>query len=161
MQRAAHGGADAPASGVFVFTHDSIGLGEDGPTHRAVEHAASLRLIPNMDVWRPRDTVETLVAWEHAIERRDGPTALLRSRQSVPFLRAKADADAVRRGGYALSEAAGGARKARAVLIATGSEAPPAVQAQGQLVQAGVPVRVVSIPSDQGLRPPGQGVELV
>jgi len=132
---------------VFVFTHDSIGLGEDGPTHQAVEHAASLRLIPNMDVWRPCDTVETLVAWAHAIERRDGPTSLLLSRQSVPFLRAGADAAAVRRGGYVFSEAAGGARRARAVLIATGSEVPLAVQAQAQLAQAGVAVRVVSMPS--------------
>ena len=132
---------------VFVFTHDSIGLGEDGPTHQAVEHAASLRLIPNMDVWRPCDTVETLIAWAHAIERRDGPTSLLLSRQAVPFLRRRADAEAVRRGGYVLSEAAGGVRQARAVLIATGSEVPLAVQAQEQLAQAGVPVRVVSIPS--------------
>ena len=132
---------------VFVFTHDSIGLGEDGPTHQAVEHAASLRLIPNMDVWRPCETVETLVAWAHAVERRDGPTSLLLSRQPVPFLRATADAGAVRRGGYVFSEAAGGARKARAVLIATGSEVPLAVRAQAQLAQAGVAVRVVSIPS--------------
>ena len=70
---------------IFVFTHDSIGLGEDGPTHQAVEHAASLRLIPNMDVWRPCDTVESVVAWAAAIERRDGPSALLFSRQNVPF----------------------------------------------------------------------------
>ena len=132
---------------VFVFTHDSIGLGEDGPTHQAVEHAASLRLIPNMDVWRPCDAVETLVAWAHAVERRDGPTSLLLSRQSLPFLRTTAGAEAVRRGGYVFSEAAGGPRKARAVLIATGSEVPLAVQAQAQLAQSGVPVRVVSMPS--------------
>jgi len=132
---------------VFVFTHDSIGLGEDGPTHQAVEHAASLRLIPNMDVWRPCDAVETLVAWAHAVERRDGPTSLLLSRQSLPFLRTTAGAEAVRRGGYVFSEAAGGVRKARAVLIATGSEVPLAVQAQAQLAQSGVPVRVVSMPS--------------
>jgi transketolase len=132
---------------VFVFTHDSIGLGEDGPTHQAVEHAASLRLMPNMDVWRPCDTVETLVAWAHALERRDGPTSLLLSRQAVPFLRQAADAAAVRRGGYVFSEARGGAGKARAVLIATGSELPLAVQAQRRLAAAGVPVRVVSMPS--------------
>ena len=132
---------------VFVFTHDSIGLGEDGPTHQAVEHAAALRLIPNMDVWRPCDTVETLLAWAHAVERRDGPTSLLLSRQSVPFLRTRADQAAVRRGGYVFSEAAGGAGRARAVLIATGSEVPLAVQAQDRLAQAGVPVRVVSMPS--------------
>ncbi len=132
---------------VFVFTHDSIGLGEDGPTHQAVEHAASLRLIPNMDVWRPCDVVETLLAWAHAVERRDGPTSLLLSRQSVPFLRERADADAVRRGGYVFKEAAGGLRKASAVLMATGSEVPLAVQAQARLAQAGVHVRVVSMPS--------------
>ena len=132
---------------VFVFTHDSIGLGEDGPTHQAVEHAASLCLIPNMDVWRPCDVVETLLAWAHAVERRDGPTSLLLSRQSVPFLRERADADAVRRGGYVFKEAAGGLRKASAVLMATGSEVPLAVQAQARLAQAGVHVRVVSMPS--------------
>ena len=132
---------------IFVFTHDSIGLGEDGPTHQAVEHAASLRLIPNMDVWRPCDTVETLIAWEAAIERRDGPTSLLLSRQSVPFLRAAADEAAIRRGGYIFSEAAGGPGRARAVVIATGSELPIAVQAQKQLAEQGIAVRVVSIPS--------------
>ncbi len=132
---------------LFVFTHDSIGLGEDGPTHQAVEHAASLRLIPNMDVWRPCDTVETLVAWGAAIERRDGPTSLLLSRQSVAFLRASTDVAAIRRGGYVFSEAAGGAGRARAVLIATGSELPIAVQAQQQLAEQGIAVRVVSLPS--------------
>jgi transketolase len=132
---------------IFVFTHDSIGLGEDGPTHQAVEHAASLRLIPNMDVWRPCDTVETLVAWGAAIERRDGPTSLLLSRQSVPYLRASDDVAAIRRGGYVFSEAAGGASRARAVLIATGSELPLAVQAQQQLAEQGIAVRVVSLPS--------------
>jgi transketolase len=133
---------------VFVFTHDSIGLGEDGPTHQAVEHAASLRLIPNMDVWRPCDTVETLVSWQAAIERTDGPASLLLSRQALAFVaspeRAAAD---VARGGYVLSEAAGGAKRARAVIIATGSEVPLAVDAQKQLAAAGVPVRVVSMPS--------------
>jgi transketolase len=132
---------------IFVFTHDSIGLGEDGPTHQAVEHAASLRLIPGMDVWRPCDTVETLIAWEAAIERRDGPTSLLLSRQSVPFLRASADEAAIRRGGYVFSEAAGGPGRARAVVIATGSEVPIAMQAQKQLAEQGIAVRVVSIPS--------------
>jgi transketolase len=132
---------------IFVFTHDSIGLGEDGPTHQAVEHAASLRLIPNMDVWRPCDTVETLVAWGAAIERRDGPSSLLLSRQSVAFLRAAADEAAIRRGGYVFSEAAGGADRARAVLIATGSEMPIAMQAQKQLAEEGIAVRVVSMPS--------------
>jgi transketolase len=132
---------------IFVFTHDSIGLGEDGPTHQAVEHAASLRLIPNMDVWRPCDTVETLVAWESAIERRDGPTSLLLSRQSVPFLRASADQATTRRGGYVFSEAEGGAARARAVVIATGTEVSIAMQAQRQLAEQGIAVRVVSIPS--------------
>jgi transketolase len=132
---------------VFVFTHDSIGLGEDGPTHQAVEHAASLRLIPHLDVWRPADTVETLVAWAAAIERRDGPAALLLSRQNVAFVAAATrSADDVRRGAYVLADAAGGA-KPRAVLIATGSEVPLAVEAQAALAAAGVPVRVVSMPS--------------
>ncbi len=130
---------------IFVFTHDSIGLGEDGPTHQSVEHAASLRLIPNMDVWRPCDTVEALVAWGAAIERRNGPASLLFSRQAVAFVRSAADAAAVARGGYVLSEAAGG--RPRAVIIATGSEVPLAVDAQKQLAAQGVPVRVVSMPS--------------
>ena len=105
---------------IYVFTHDSIGLGEDGPTHQPIEHAASLRLIPNLDVWRPCDTVESALAWAAAIERRDGPTALLYSRQNVPFVaRTPAAIAEVRRGGYVLAEAQG---TARAVLIATGSE---------------------------------------
>src|SRR5256885_1680257 len=132
---------------IFVFTHDSIGLGEDGPTHQAVEHAASLRLIPNMDVWRPCDTVETLIAWAAAIERRDGPTSLLLSRQSVAFLRGSADEAAIRRGGYVFCEAPGAPGGARAVVIATGSELPIAMQAQQQLEQRGIAVRVVSMPS--------------
>ena len=132
---------------IFVFTHDSIGLGEDGPTHQSVEHAASLRLIPNMDLWRPCDTVETLVAWGAAAMRSDGPTCLLFSRQAVPFVRTATDMGAIRRGAYVLSEAAGGVAKARAVIIATGSELPLAVDAQKALAAAGVPVRVVSMPS--------------
>ena len=133
---------------VFVFTHDSIGLGEDGPTHQAVEHAASLRLIPNMDVWRPCDTAETLTAWAAAIERADGPSCLLLSRQAVPYVAAgeRTERD-IARGGYVLSEAAGGLARAKAVIIATGSEVPLAVEAQKQLAAAGLPVRVVSIPS--------------
>jgi transketolase len=131
---------------VYVFTHDSIGLGEDGPTHQAVEHAASLRLIPHLDVWRPADTVETLVAWSAAVERRDGPTALLLSRQNVAFHGDPArDAPRIRRGAYVLAEPAAG--RARAVIIATGSELPLAVEAQRVLAAAGVPVRVVSMPS--------------
>jgi len=131
---------------VYVLTHDSIGLGEDGPTHQPIEHAASLRLIPNMQVWRPCDTVETAVAWAAALERRDGPTSLLLTRQNVPFVkREPQQIEAIRRGGYVLSEAAGGA--ARAVVIATGSEVALALAAQKLLAQDGVPVRIVSMPS--------------
>ncbi|MGB2818277.1 MAG: transketolase [Burkholderiaceae bacterium] len=132
---------------VFVFTHDSIGLGEDGPTHQAVEHVASLRLIPNMDVWRPADTAETLVAWAAAIERTDGPTSLALSRQAVPFTPRDVDAGAIRRGAYVLAEAPGGSKKAQAVLIATGSEVVLAVEAQKALAGQGIAVRVVSMPS--------------
>ncbi len=130
---------------IHVFTHDSIGLGEDGPTHQAVEHAASLRLIPNMDVWRPCDTVETLVAWAESLARRDGPSSLLLSRQPVAFVRETAQAESIARGAYVLREAPGG--PARALLIATGSEVPLAVEAQARLADQGVPVRVVSMPS--------------
>ncbi|MGE5713333.1 MAG: transketolase [Betaproteobacteria bacterium] len=132
---------------IYVFTHDSIGLGEDGPTHQAVEHASSLRLVPNLDVWRPADPVETLVAWAAALERREGPTSLLLSRQNVAYVAKERDVSDVRRGAYVLAEAAGGARRARAVLIATGSELPLAVEAQRVLEASGVPVRVVSMPS--------------
>jgi len=128
---------------VFVFTHDSIGLGEDGPTHQAVEHVASLRLIPNMDVWRPCDTVETAVAWRAALERKDGPTSLALSRQNVAFTkRSPETVAAVARGGYVLSDA----DKPRAVVIATGSEVPLALAAQKTLAESGIAVRVVSMP---------------
>jgi transketolase len=127
---------------VFVFTHDSIGLGEDGPTHQAVEHVSSLRLIPRMDVWRPCDTVETTVAWAAAIERKDGPTSLALSRQNVPFVKRSPEAiAAIRRGGYVLSDAPG----ARAVVLATGSEVGLALAAQKALGEEGIPVRVVSM----------------
>jgi len=136
---------------IFVFTHDSIGLGEDGPTHQAVEHAASLRLIPNMEVWRPCDTVETLVAWACALERHGkanaGPTSLLLSRQAVAFVAGERDMAPIRMGAYVLSEAGGGFKNARAVLIATGSEVPLAVEAQKTLAEQGIAVRVVSMPS--------------
>jgi transketolase len=132
---------------IYVFTHDSIGLGEDGPTHQSVEHAASLRLIPNMDVWRPCDTVEALVAWAESLRRTSGPASLLSSRQAVAFLRNDADAATIARGAYVFSEAPGGLKKARAVIIATGSEVPMAIEAQKQLAEAGLPVRVVSMPS--------------
>jgi transketolase len=128
---------------IFVFTHDSIGLGEDGPTHQAVEHLASLRLIPNMDLWRPCDTVETAIAWTHAIERKDGPTALALSRQNVAFAQRSPEAiAAAARGGYVLSEAA----NPKAVIIATGSEVPIALAAQKTLAEAGIAARVVSMP---------------
>jgi transketolase len=131
------------ARNIFVFTHDSIGLGEDGPTHQAVEHVASLRLIPHMDVWRPCDTVETAVAWAAAIERKDGPTCLALSRQSLPFVARAAEAvGAIRRGGYVLADAAG----ARVAILATGSEVSIALAAQKELAQAGIPARVVSMP---------------
>ena len=128
---------------VYVFTHDSIGLGEDGPTHQPVEHAASLRLIPGLDVWRPADAYETALAWAAAIERRDGPTALLLSRQNLAQ-GPRIDAGDVARGGYVLAEADQG--PARAVIIATGSEVQLALQARERLQQAGLPVRVVSMP---------------
>jgi transketolase len=127
---------------IYVFTHDSIGLGEDGPTHQPVEHATSLRIIPNLDVWRPADTVETAVAWGAALARRDGPTALLLSRQNLPCARHE-NLDGVQRGGYVLQDAAA----PRAVLIATGSEVQLALAAQKRLAEAGIAVRVVSMPS--------------
>lgn len=138
---------------VHVFTHDSIGLGEDGPTHQSIEHAASLRLIPNLSVWRPCDTTETAVAWGSAVSRpasigmtvRDGgPTALLLSRQNLPFVPRDADTvQAIARGGYVLRDA----ERARAVIIATGSEVALALDAQAQLAKEGIAVRVVSMPS--------------
>ncbi len=129
---------------LHVFTHDSIGLGEDGPTHQPVEHAASLRMIPGLDVWRPADPVESALAWAGAIERRDGPTALLFSRQALPFItRSDAQLAAIRRGGYVLRDAA----EALAVIIATGSELSLALAARDLLAADGVSVRVVSMPS--------------
>ena len=130
---------------VFVYTHDSIGLGEDGPTHQPVEHAATLRLLPNMDVWRPCDTYESTVAWTAAIERRDGPTSLLFSRQNLPFQkRSEQQLADVARGGYILSEAASALQ---AVIIATGSEVALALAAQKLLAAENIAVRVVSMPS--------------
>jgi transketolase len=128
---------------IFVFTHDSIGLGEDGPTHQSVEHAAALRLIPGMDVWRPCDTVESAAAWIAAIERGDGPTTLLFTRQNVPFQKRDAHTiAAIRRGGYVLSDA----QEPKAVIIATGSEVQLAMGAKKKLGEEGVAVRVVSMP---------------
>ena len=130
---------------LFVFTHDSIGLGEDGPTHQPVEQTATLRYIPNMDVWRPCDTVESTIAWAHSIERRDGPSTLIFSRQNLPFQkRDTATIQLIDKGGYILSEAAEGAPKA--VIIATGSEVSLAMMAQKALAENGIHVRVVSMP---------------
>lgn len=137
---------------IHVFTHDSIGLGEDGPTHQSIEHAASLRLIPNLDVWRPADTAETAVAWSVALSNRNRPTALLLSRQNLPSLSVLAprrDLGDISRGAYVLSEpaAAGLKKKAQAVIIATGSEVQLALKAQRLLADKKVAVRVVSMPS--------------
>ena len=133
------------AGSIFVYTHDSIGLGEDGPTHQPIEQAATLRYIPNMEVWRPCDTCETTVAWLAAVERRDGPTSLLLSRQNLPFqTRSAAQISLIESGGYVLSEAAGSA--ARVILIATGSEVGLAMQAQKRLQEEGIATRVVSMP---------------
>jgi transketolase len=133
---------------IHVFTHDSIGLGEDGPTHQSVEHAAALRLIPNLDVWRPCDTAETTIAWGCAIENTTRPSALLLSRQNLPYA-PKAGLDEIAKGAYVLAEPTevGLKKKAQAVLIATGSEVQLALHAQAALAQSGVAVRVVSMPS--------------
>ncbi|AEG94892.1 transketolase [Ramlibacter tataouinensis] len=133
---------------IHVFTHDSIGLGEDGPTHQSIEHASSLRLIPQLDVWRPCDTAETAVAWAVALQNANRPTALLLSRQNLPYA-PKAGLEDISRGAYVLAEAAevGLARKPQAVIIATGSEVQLALKAQEQLAAQGVAVRVVSMPS--------------
>lgn len=140
---------------VHVFTHDSIGLGEDGPTHQSIEHAASLRLIPNLAVWRPCDTTETAVAWGAAVERpasigmdvhAGGPTALLLSRQNLPFVeRDQATIANISRGGYVLRDAL----NPRAVIIATGSEVALALAAQEALAKDEIFVRVVSMPCTQ------------
>ena len=141
---------------VHVFTHDSIGLGEDGPTHQSIEHAASLRLIPGLDVWRPADTAETAVAWAVALQNDNRPTALLLSRQNLPYLpkgnSAAKDAsglDAINKGAYVLAEPTevGMSKKAQAVIIATGSEVQLAMKAQALLAEHKVAVRVVSMPS--------------
>ena len=130
---------------IFVLTHDSIGLGEDGPTHQAVEQAATLRLIPNMAVWRPCDAVETAVAWKAALENRDRPTSLLLSRQSLPVLdRTAQQVEAIERGGYILLEPEG---DPELIIIATGSEVALAVAAARQLNAGGGRIRVVSMPS--------------
>ncbi|TQK10091.1 transketolase [Herbaspirillum sp. SJZ107] len=129
---------------LFVFTHDSIGLGEDGPTHQSIEHVSSLRLIPNLDNWRPCDTTESLVAWAESVKRTDGPSTLIFSRQNLPFQERDAVTVAnIAKGGYVLRDAA----NPRAVLIATGSEIELAVKAADTLAGQGIAVRVVSMPS--------------
>ncbi len=127
---------------IHVFTHDSIGLGEDGPTHQSVEHVPSLRIIPQLDVWRPADGLETAVAWASAIERSDGPSALCLSRQNLPRVSAAITAGTIRRGGYVLSDV----EAPQAVIIGTGSETSLALEAQRLLAGQGVRVRVVSMP---------------
>ena len=133
---------------IHVFTHDSIGLGEDGPTHQSVEHAASLRLIPNLDVWRPADTAETTVAWTMALANITRPSALLLSRQNLPYL-PKSGLDNINKGAYVLAEPSevGLKKKAQAVILASGSEVQLALHAQAELAKRGVAVRVVSVPS--------------
>jgi len=131
---------------IFVFTHDSIGLGEDGPTHQSVEHVASLRLIPNLMVWRPCDTTESAVAWGAAVERKHGPSALIFSRQNCPFVaRTSQQIKDIARGGYVLRDPQSG--KIDAVIIATGSEIALALQTAESLAKEGLGIRVVSIPS--------------
>ena len=133
---------------IHVFTHDSIGLGEDGPTHQSVEHAASLRLIPNLDVWRPADTAETVVAWTMALGNATRPSALLLSRQNLPYL-PKSALDDIAKGGYVLAEPSevGLKKKPQAVIIASGSEVGLALHAQTELARLKIAVRVVSMPS--------------
>ena len=129
---------------IYVFTHDSIGLGEDGPTHQPIEHVSSLRLIPNNDVWRPCDDVETLSAWLAAVERTDGPTCLILSRQNLPHCeRSAQQLRDIRKGGYVLSDST----DAVVTLLATGSEVALALQARATLAHAGIAARVVSMPS--------------
>lgn len=130
---------------IFVYTHDSIGLGEDGPTHQPVEHINMLRMTPNVSVWRPCDTVETAVAWQQAIERQQGPTCLLFSRQNLPFqMRDEAAIDNIQRGGYVLLDCQ---NTPQAIIIATGSEVMLAMEAARQLASQGKHIRVVSMPS--------------
>jgi transketolase len=130
---------------ILVYTHDSIGLGEDGPTHQPVEHTASLRLMPNMSVWRPCDTVETAVAWRYAIENETGPTSLVLTRQGLPHQeRDEGQVAAIAKGGYVLRDCNGAPD---IILIATGSEVALATSAAEELAADGVQVRVVSLPS--------------
>ncbi|MGX2030759.1 MULTISPECIES: transketolase [Methylocaldum] len=133
------------ASVIYVYTHDSIGLGEDGPTHQPIEQTATLRMIPNMQVWRPCDSVETAVAWKTAIERKDGPSCLIFSRQNLPHVsRTPAQIDAIRRGGYVVRDSDG---TPDAIIIATGSEVELALKAAEELSGKGKKIRVVSMVS--------------
>jgi transketolase len=133
---------------IYVFSHDSIGLGEDGPTHQPIEHVSTLRMIPNNALWRPCDSVETMISWLAAIERRDGPTCLILSRQNLPYCQRSAQQIRdIRKGGYVLAEAAVGSSGAAITLLATGSEVALAMQARTELEAGGVPTRVVSMPS--------------
>ena len=130
---------------IFVFTHDSIGLGEDGPTHQAVEQASTLRLMPNMSLWRPCDAVESAIAWQAAIERDSGPTSLLLSRQNLAHLkRTESQLQNIKRGGYTLIE---GSQKPEAIIIATGSEVEMALNVATRLNANNKNIRVVSMPS--------------
>ncbi len=130
---------------IYVFTHDSIGVGEDGPTHQPIEQTATLRMMPNLDVWRPCDSVETFIAWQTAIEHRSTPTALMLTRQNLPHqVRDAEQIKLIRRGGYVLKACVG---TPKAVIIATGSEVGLAVTAQQTLAEKGIAVRVVSLPS--------------
>lgn len=130
---------------VYVLTHDSIGLGEDGPTHQPVEHCASLRMIPNMSLWRPCDTVESLVAWKASVETKSHPTSLVFSRQSLPHQQRTAEQlSNIEKGGYVLKDCSG---TPDLILIATGSEVALAMQAGEELEKQGKAVRVVSMPS--------------
>jgi transketolase len=130
---------------IYVFTHDSIGVGEDGPTHQPIEQTATLRMMPNIDVWRPCDSVETFVAWQTAVEHRETPTALILTRQNLPHQsRDAAQIAMIRQGAYVLKDCVGAPR---AVIIATGSEVGLAVTAQQSLADKGIAVRVVSMPS--------------
>lgn len=146
---------------IFVFTHDSLGVGEDGPTHQPIEHISSLRLIPNLVVWRPADTIETIVAWREAIKRKEGPSALILSRQSIAFTKhVDEDAsekdysavinmadDAIAQGGYIAAEAPAGEEKVEIILVASGSELPLVMKAQALLAARNIQARVVSMPS--------------
>ena len=128
---------------LFVFTHDSIGLGEDGPTHQSVEHISSLRLIPHLDNWRPCDTVESAIAWEQSVRRHDGPSTLIFSRQNLPYMeRSTSQVENIRRGAYVLKDV----EKPRVILIATGSEIELAMKSAQQLADEGIAARVVSMP---------------